>query len=492
MKKGQQLIAVICVIILLLVIAWVCIRDTDTATFNTYTIGCVRAPSPYDSSAFLIYTVNGDSAEKIPEIHIVRLGEKERTIFVYRDKSYDSSVIFPNGTVMLFYREPGRTLFKLSSTYKKYLSNGTISDELRKEFIKNNIQLPSNATVTYRDSWWYVTVNGKDRYIILDATEYEGILWVCRKPDNLVKAAEIDPHGNLIFEGREVPNPTNAEVRLFYARFITHDNLIGGIAYTRTYESDPWYERNRSYAELDTNLNLVKEWPIPFSDFDIRQIVYDNNTLHFLLVNTYTPTYKDFFYAKTNRNGTVLVPPTPLSNVSVVPGFPVVEGSDGELLYLGDDGCGFGDDVFVVGGWGLWIEVDEYGNQYMPGDEYPGRVMFRRFGSNGVEEINKTLTLFDNLPDPYIYDFHVVADTEGNIHTVFILNDGENHISIQYIKFDKNGNILVGPIQIAPNGKEETISWLLWITLATILVATPTTAYIVYKKKRNTQENNSI
>ena len=83
MKKKQQFVALLCVVVLSVVVTWEFLKSIDEPISDTYTIASIGAgtPSFYDNSSILIYTINDNSPEKIPEIQVVRLGEKESTIF---------------------------------------------------------------------------------------------------------------------------------------------------------------------------------------------------------------------------------------------------------------------------------------------------------------------------------------------------------------------------------------------------------------------------
>ncbi len=193
----------------------------------------------------------------------------------------------------------------------------------------------------------------------------------------------------------------------------------------------------------------------------------------------------DYFYLKLDNSGRPLINKTLLGNVSAIHTrklhsddsvdedcLPVIKDDDGKLLYLAH-GAGVG--IFDSGA----VDSDNHLVYVYSSLE---EIRLQRFDSDGHLELNKTLFQL-NAPKSLFMPV-VNLDKKDNIHLLYVVNNGYNMFSLEYRKFDRNGTLSTGPIEIASEPRDIYTHPILYIALGgTAIVATATVIYF-FKKKR--------
>jgi hypothetical protein len=182
-----------------------------------------------------------------------------------------------------------------------------------------------------------------------------------------------------------------------------------------------------------------------------------------------------------NKIKTILQNSIPLSNVTVIPNYPVISDDNSNLLYLGDDGCVDSDnDVHII-------------SKLEGGDTNfeEARLQYTKLDKTGTKLIeSKTIathnTGYDN---PAIFDPKVAIDNEDNIHITWYINDGANHLSVWYMKIDENGEVLIPKMQIAPAETDWDLGTILLITTPLIIIGVASMIYFRRGKRANNQIN---
>ena len=235
---------------------------------------------------------------------------------------------------------------------------------------------------------------------------------------------KMDKEGNVLIRDHSLPNSSTVDVRQI-SNLITSDNgTIGGLIGSMEVLG-PGKTANKSYIEIDDELNFIREWPI-ISDFYagyLLRLGTDNN-LHLKISNLNNTGI--IYYLKFDRKGSILLNLTPLNKVSTVHNLPIVTDEYGNLIYL--DGNGI---------------VDSNNNIHIL-TLNPASLLYTKLNSAGTKIIeNQTIATHEG--NPLDNDPKVVIDSEDNIHFTW-----EAGGWIYYMKIDPNGTVLIPAMKIAP------------------------------------------
>lgn len=326
--------------------------------------------------------------------------------------------------------------------------------------------------------------------IFLDDENHLSIIWMSYDEDlNTRKDIEInypryisiiDNDGNYIIKSKEIKEypivflyynfikdlegnyhfislkaKESKEVAIFYTKFDTNLNQLIPEKKLTT------YSRNIGFPKLaiDSNNEISIIWEQPFDEGEIYFNKIDNNgndlintidlskdqnnvdTEPFVIVDPnnviHVKWYKKGigdYYMKLSDSGQTLVHPTPIDQVTEIPGYPIVKNELGNLLYLGEmEYLGEMGVVDSKNNIHIFSQIHEIRN-----DEVVNEFVYNKLNPNGTKLIENS-TLYSK----YMSDHKVEIDSLDNIHIVW-----KESNYIYYSKLDDNGNKLIEKMKI--------------------------------------------
>ena len=294
--------------------------------------------------------------------------------------------------------------YSIIDEYGKIVIDKKTLPDFPKMFLPGSIVIDKNDNICFFSLAVYRTLNQSIEFVKYSKTG-----------EKLANDTIIVPNQQALALPRVTIN-TNDEISLLWQKGYHNDGCL-------------------FYLKIDSNGNKLCNEIMITQDSEwyslSSQIFSDpSNNIHI----TWQKLGKTEYYIKLLNNGNVIGNETPMKNITKITGYPIIEDSSNNLLYVGNNGV-----------------VDSDNNIHIFSQKENENYKQKNYIYNKIDNIGSIIV--DNLTvystETYMEEPQIKIDQFNNIHIVW--KEGNN---IYYTKLDNNGNILIDRMLIV-SGKVE-------------------------------------